>query len=235
MCQKCDQPLSKEAKAQVELYKALNWGLLYGRAGEGKNYAAASKVRENLSRMRRGEALQCRHINGGYIVGYLKDESSVKVPKKVCNYRKPKVYWFGEAGNNVPYSVGTGASHWAVVQSMKLHYKLEDYFAEYKDESLEISNSYKDSFYKALGDDIESFKGKRFIGISEPEASNKLAEDFMKKITGDVWTETRTLDASSKKWVPQGEIIVTSGKPLKINEKSKEALEQVERIKYRVV
>lgn len=241
MCERCEVPLSKEARAQYELYKALNWGFLYGRAGEGKNYAAAQKVRENLSRMRRGEALQCKYINGKHIVGYLKDEGAVKLPQKVCNYRKPKVHWFGELHDSNNYIWNDGfvrSSHW-LVGADRLTIKGRDpkdglsvFFDEYKDESLEMANSYEDDFYRLLGDDIESFKGKRFIGISEPTESEQFDSSFMKKITGDVWAETRTLDVSSKSWVPQGQIFIGGSKPLKINEKSKETIERVKDITY---
>lgn len=222
MCQRCEgpSPVSEAAQRQYEIYKTLNWSLLYGRAGEGKNYAAASKVLEKAACVHRGEALQCRYVGGSYIVGYLRDEEAVKVPQKICGYRKPKVYWFGETGTNVPYSLGNRSAHFAVLER-----KLEDFFAEYVKESLEMANSFE----------ADPLKGRRFIGINEPTDSEQIDNDSLKRLTGDEWTEARTLDVSSKAWVPQGKLFIGGSKPLKINEKSKEIIEQVKRIEYPVV
>lgn len=123
-----------------------------------------------------------------------------KLPQKICNYRKPKVYWFGElhGSNNLYHNPDfTMTRHWEV-----------------------------------LGDRVEPFRGKRFIGISEPDESEKIDNDFPKRFTGDEWVETRTLSTEEFKWTPQGEIFIMSGKPLKINEKDKDTVEQVERISY---
>lgn len=193
MCLRCeDRPLTKLEREQAEIYKSMNWSLLYGARGIGKNYAAASKVR--------GEALHCRLINGKLTVGYLRDETATKLPPKICNYRKPKLYWYGELhrSNNFVHNPSMQrSSHWAVA-----------------------------------GTRVGSFKGKRFIGISEPTEIEKMDSDFLKRLTGDDWVETRTSNVSSKSWVPQGKIFVMSGKPLKINDKSKETIERVQDITY---
>jgi hypothetical protein len=85
--------------------------------------------------------------------------------------------------------------------------------------------------WEVKGDRVETFKGKRFIAISEPTEAEQVDSDFLKRFTGDEWVETRTLKGPHK-WEPQGEIFVMSGRPLKINNKDKDTLEQVAAISY---
>lgn len=179
----------KLLEAQAELYKQVVLQTLIGRCEDGmaEYWDWVGKARDN------------RKTLG---TGVIKEEPPTELPPKVCNYRKPKVYWFGEAGNNVPYSIGTGAAHFAVI-----------------------------------GDTVEGLRGRRFIGISEPVEQHwdMIDNDFLHRLTGDVWVETRTLNKSSKTWEPQGEIFIGGSKPLKINEKSEEQIERVKGIEFRVV
>jgi hypothetical protein len=131
-----------------------------------------------------------------------------ELPQKICDYRKPKVYWFGElhGSNNLYHNEGFEVSrHWAVERGMIMHYKLE-----------------------------EHFESKRFIDISEPVEQywEEVDNDFLKSFTGEAWVETKTLNSKTSQWKPQGEVFIGGSRPLKINEKDKETLEQVERIEY---
>lgn len=197
MCLRCEprRKLTNEEELQAYIYKTLHWGFLYGAQGYGKNMAAARKHRENVARMTgRVEVNSLDNCKLG--VGKLEVTAPTKLPQKICNYRKPKLEWYGERQYGVIRNYH-GSRHWSVI-----------------------------------GDVVEEYKGKRFIGISEPTETEKMDSDFLMKFTGDDWVETRTLDVSSKTWVPQGKIFVTSGKPLKINDKSKETIERVQDITY---
>lgn len=87
---------------------------------------------------------------------------------------------------------------------------------------------------KVSGQNFEqdSFKGRRFIGISEPSHTEKIDDDFLKKYTGDVWVETRTLNVKSSGWVPQGVCFVASNSPLRINTRDKAIVERVQLIEF---
>jgi hypothetical protein len=200
MCLRCeDRPLTKLEREQAEIYKAMTWGLLHGAQGLGKNYAAASKVRERV-----WASLTDADNHGASFW----TEKTAKMPQKICNYRKRKLYWFGElhGSNNFVHNPSMQVSHWAGTRGM---------------------GARTGRFANA-----DPLKGKRFIGISEPTETNQFDQDFLKKFTADEWVETRTLDVSSKTWVPQGKIFVSSGKPLKINDKSKEIIERVKGIEF---
>lgn len=130
--------------------------------------------------------------------GRLPDETierEPKMPQPVCNYRKPRVEWYGTATK--AYSLGTG---------------------------------YQPFHFEVLGDTVETFKGKRFIAVSEYE-TDKMDSDFLMKLTGGTMT-TRTLN-KGEPWKPQGEIIFMGGsKPPRINEKDKDTLDKVQRIVF---
>lgn len=87
---------------------------------------------------------------------------------------------------------------------------------------------------KVSGQNFEqdSFKGSRFIGISEPSHTEKIDDDFLKRFTGDVWVETRTLNVKSSGWVPQGVVFVASNQPLRINTRDKAVVERVQLIEF---
>jgi hypothetical protein len=178
------RPLTEQEKRQAELYKALNWSLLYGAQGYGKNYAAARRVREHVARMRNGNNVSDR--TGETL------RLKPQMPQKICNYRKPKLYWFGElhGSNNFVHNAGMRASHWAVTQGKMQHLAMGTTTGRFAD--------------------ADPLKNRRLVPISEYTE----------------WVETRTLDVSSKAWEPKGEIFVMSGKPLKINDKSKETIER---------
>lgn len=115
--------LSEDAGVQAEMYRHIVWGFYSGR-GYGKNWSAKQKLMRsfynsvpsglhNLDNVRKPATISADRI---------------AKPRKVCTYRKPKVHWFGEAGNNVPFSMRKGATHWAVVQRTLHHRIYEDYF-----------------------------------------------------------------------------------------------------------
>jgi phage/plasmid-associated DNA primase len=92
------------------------------------------------------------------------------------------------------------------------------------------------SIIKVSGQNFEqdSFKGRRFIGVSEPPMNDPIDNEFLKKFTGDDWVETRTLNVKSSGWVPQGVVYVASNKPLKINTRDKAIVERVQMIEFPV-
>lgn len=92
------------------------------------------------------------------------------------------------------------------------------------------------SIIKVTGQNFEqdSFRGRRFIGVSEPPMGDMVDNEFLKKYTGDVWVETRTLNVKSAGWVPQGVIFVASNKALRINTRDKAIVERVQLIEFPV-
>lgn len=80
--------------------------------------------------------------------------------------------------------------------------------------------------------DQDSFRGRRFIGISEPPASEKIDDDFLKRFTGDIWVQTRTLNVKNDGWTPQGVVFVASNNPLKINTREAAIVERVQIIEF---
>lgn len=89
---------------------------------------------------------------------------------------------------------------------------------------------------KVSGQNFEqdSLKGRRFVGISEPSHTEKIDDDFLKKYTGDVWVETRTLNVKSSGWIPQGVVFIASNQPLRINTRDKAIVERVQLIQFPV-
>lgn len=87
---------------------------------------------------------------------------------------------------------------------------------------------------KVSGQNFEqdAFKGRRIIGISEPSHTDHIDDDFLKKFTGDVWVETRTLNVKSSGWVPQGVCLIASNAPLKINTRDKAIVNRVQLIEF---
>lgn len=87
---------------------------------------------------------------------------------------------------------------------------------------------------KVSGQNFEQdhFRGRRIIGISEPSSTEKVDDDFLKRYTGDVWVQTRTLNEESTGWVPQGVVFVASNTVLKINTREKAIVERVQIIEF---
>lgn len=197
----------KMAEVQAEIYKqALLYSLICGKQGYGKNYRAKEKLMwdhyksvpiDTIDNVWKPATISADRI------------TKPKLPQKICTYRKPKLYWFGELhpSNNFIWDEGfTMARHWDVGATT----------------------------LSVRGMD-PSRNMSVFVGISEPAESERVDQDFLKSLTVDEWVETKTYDKKSASWKPQGEIIMMSGKPLKINEKSKETLEQVKRITHKPV
>ena len=223
MCGICTgRPLTEMEKVQAELYKQVvldsligecddeladYWSLVKkvtGRRGYGKNYELGKQIRLHANALDSGKM--------GVIV--LENETPTKLPQKICTYRKPKLYWFGELhpSNNFIHNPGFNRSvHWKIDPS-KLVLKGRD-----PKDGLSVFPSMGSTTGRY--EEANPLKGKRFIGISEPPEGDKIDNDFLMRFTGDDWVETRTLNKKSSEWKPQGEIIVMSGKPLKIKDK----------------
>lgn len=87
---------------------------------------------------------------------------------------------------------------------------------------------------KVQGQNFEQDKirGARFTAVSEPPHGDHIDDDFIKKHSGDVWIETRTLRAISSGWVPQGVIAIAANKNLKIATRDKAIVERVQVIDF---
>lgn len=87
---------------------------------------------------------------------------------------------------------------------------------------------------KVTGQNFEQdhFRGRRFLGISEPSSTEKIDDDFLKRYTGDKWVETRTLNEKSEGWVPQGVIFCASNIFLKINTREPAIVQRVQVIEF---
>lgn len=87
---------------------------------------------------------------------------------------------------------------------------------------------------KVTGQNFEqdSFRGARFIGVSEPPMNDPIDNEFLKKFTGDEWVETRTLNVKSSGWRPQGVPFVASNKAMKINTRDKAIVERVQMVEF---
>ena len=82
--------LYEDEKVKKELQRHLVFSLLYGRQGYGKNF--------ELSRQLRQQASWFGEITGNSnVVGAAKRDDRPTLPQKVCNYRKPRVAWYGVA------------------------------------------------------------------------------------------------------------------------------------------
>jgi len=90
------------------------------------------------------------------------------------------------------------------------------------------------SIIKVSGQNFEqdTFRGRRFFGVSEPPMHDPVDNEFLKKLTGDDWVETRTLNVKSAGWVPQGVPFIATNKPLKINTRDKAIVERVQMIEF---
>lgn len=87
---------------------------------------------------------------------------------------------------------------------------------------------------KVQGQNFEqdNFRGRRFIGISEPSSKEDIDDDFLKRLTGDEWVETRTLHAKSSGWTPQCVVFVLSNATLKINSRDQAIVDRVQVIDF---
>lgn len=90
------------------------------------------------------------------------------------------------------------------------------------------------SIIKVSGQNFEqdSFRGCRFIGVSEPPMHDHIDNEFLKKFTGDEWVETRTLNVKSSGWRPQGVPFIASNKAMKINTRDKAIVERVQMVEF---
>lgn len=197
--------------------KAVLWSLIYG-AGLSTELPAKEKFMLNY-----WDAVPNTLDNGKLGVGTL--YGKVVLPPKICHYRKPKLYWFGEVhgSNNFVWNEGfTMARHWAISPD-RLTLKGRN-----PSEGLSVWPA------APMGSTTgrNPLAGKRFIGISEPTEHGAVDSDFFKRFTGDEWVETKTFNKKSSEWKPQGEIFIGGSQPLRMNNKSKETIERVQRIEF---
>lgn len=87
---------------------------------------------------------------------------------------------------------------------------------------------------KVTGQNFEqdNFRGRRIISVPEPSSTEKIDDDFLKRFTGDIWVETRTLNEKSTGFVPQGVAFVASNDQLKINTREQAIVERVQVIEF---
>lgn len=76
------------------------------------------------------------------------------------------------------------------------------------------------------------FRGRRIIGVSEPDTGKEVDDDFLKRFTGDIWVETRNLREKSHGWSPQGILFIASNDYLKINTRDKAIVDRVQIIHF---
>lgn len=77
----------------------------------------------------------------------------------------------------------------------------------------------------------DHLRGKRFIGVSEPP-NDMLDNEFLKKFSGDETVYTRTLNAKSGEWTPQGIIFIASNKIVNLNAKDAATLSRYAIIEF---
>lgn len=194
------EALMEDEGFRAEYRRHLLFGLIYGRQGFGKNMRAAAKLRDQA---------KWWAVSG----------ERRPFPQKICNYQRPKVYWFGElhGSNNFIHNEGFSiARHWDI-----------------KPDALYIRGANPNNGTSIhIGDTVEEYKSKRFIGVSEPPMGDAIDNDFLMKFTGDDWVETKTLNRKSSEWKPQGKIFIASGQPLRMHNEDKETIERVKEITY---
>ena len=78
----------------------------------------------------------------------------------------------------------------------------------------------------------DAFRGRRFIGLSEPSSTEKIDDDFIKRFSGDEWVETRTLNVKSSGWVPQGVAFIAANDIPKINTRDKAIVDRLQVIEF---
>lgn len=76
------------------------------------------------------------------------------------------------------------------------------------------------------------FRGRRMIGVSEPDTGKEVDDDFLKRFTGDVWVETRNLREKSHGWAPQGVLFIASNDYLKINTRDRAIVDRVQIVSF---
>lgn len=77
--------LMEDEAFRAEYQRHLLYALIHGRQGYGKNMSAKQKLMADIS------SLDNVKLN----VGTLHGSRVAKLPQRVCNYRKPKVDWYG--------------------------------------------------------------------------------------------------------------------------------------------
>lgn len=87
---------------------------------------------------------------------------------------------------------------------------------------------------KVSGQNFEQdeLRSMRVITCSEPDAKERIDDDFLKRFSGDDFISTRTLNVKSAGWVPQGVIFVASNAPLKINTRDAAIVERLQMIEF---
>jgi hypothetical protein len=148
--------LYEDERVKERLYRDVMSSLIFGRQGFGKNYATAGKIRQQAALYSRiyDNSLDSREM-GSFTI---KKDVPTTLPQKVCNYRKPKLYWFGElhGSNNLVYNPGfewnsegwnPQSRHWSVFQGKRFVGISEPAESEKFDQ---------DSLMRFTGDEIET-------------------------------------------------------------------------------
>lgn len=177
--------LYEDERVKERLYRDVMSSLIFGRQGFGKNLATAEKIRKQAAFYGSiyDNSLDSREM-GSFTI---KKDVPTTLPQKVCNYRKPKLYWFGElhGSNNLVYNPGF----------------------EWNSEGWNLQSRHWSVY--------DTFQGKRFVGISEPDVSEKLDDKFLlMSFTGDEWVETKTYPKGGFNWSPQAGLHFMSGSKL---------------------
>ena len=90
------------------------------------------------------------------------------------------------------------------------------------------------SILKMSGTNFEQdqFRNKRFIAISEPSSFDQVDDEFLKRFTGEDFVMTRTLNAKSSGWSPQGLLFIASNSTLRINSRDEATVQRIKVIEF---
>jgi hypothetical protein len=83
--------------------------------------------------------------------------------------------------------------------------------ARHKDDALLVETAEEREDRQRAEAWLTSADGKFKYKSTKP-IHGRVDEDFLMKLTGDEWVETKTLDAKSEAWKPQGTLYVSSGR-----------------------
>lgn len=78
----------------------------------------------------------------------------------------------------------------------------------------------------------DKLRGRRFIGITEPNPHDQLDEGFVKAVSGGDYVQTRGLHKSSTGWYPQCVMFIASNDPVRFNTRDEALLQRVALIDF---
>jgi hypothetical protein len=165
-------------ESEVELAKNILWGLIFG-CGYKENSPEVEKIWSYYNKV--GPFPYAERLS-----------RRPKMPQKICNYRKPKLQWYGrQMSTNFVWNPDYTGSYtgWGSNGSSVFAKGLDQRYGK----SMEIANT---------------------LARKGLKSENVLYIDTL---------EGKALDSKSITWEPLGEIYIASAKPLRINEKVKDA------------